>query len=160
MKKTLILYYSLGGNTRKIAEMLHHYLDGDISEIHRKMPYEGSYNEIVKQGKDEVDKGFLPEIQVLSPSPSSYDQIILGSPVWWYTFAPAMHTALKSQDWSEKEIYPFATNGGWIGHTFQDFSSACAGAHVHAGLNIRFDASRLVTPKEDILSWAEKIKHN
>ena len=158
MKKTLILYYSLGGNTRRVAEMLHRQLGGDIAEIRTKIPYSGDYNDIVQQGKKEVDEGFLPEIYSISPSPSSYDQIILGSPVWWYTFAPAMHTALKSQNWAGKEIYPFATNGGWIGHTFQDFSRACAGAHVHAGLNVQFDTSELVTPERDIMRWVEKIK--
>ncbi|WP_249279438.1 flavodoxin [Guopingia tenuis] len=98
MKKTLILYYSLGGNTRRVAEMLHRQLGADIAEIRAKTPYSGDYNDIVQQGKKEVDKVFLPEIHSISPSPSPYDQIILGSPVWWYTFAPAMHTALKSQN--------------------------------------------------------------
>ena len=42
MKKTLILYYSLGGNTRKIAKMLHHYLGGDISEYIQKRHMKGA----------------------------------------------------------------------------------------------------------------------
>ena len=46
---------------------------------------------------------------------AQFDTIILGAPVWWYTFAPAMHTFLKNTDLSRKTIYPFATNGGWIG---------------------------------------------
>ena len=59
-----------------------------------------------------------------------YDEVILGTPVWWYTFAPAMHTFLKENDLSGKTVYPFATNGGWIGHTFKDFANACGTADV------------------------------
>ena len=46
---------------------------------------------------------------------SSYDRVILGSPVWWYTFFPAMKTFLYENDLAGKEIWPFLINGGWIG---------------------------------------------
>ena len=69
---------------------------------------------------------------------AQFDTIIFGTPVWWYTFAPAMHTFLKNTDLSRKTIYPFATNGGWIGHTFEDFAKACPEASVKAGLNVRY----------------------
>ena len=67
--------------------------------------------------------------------------MILGTPVWWYTFAPAVKTVLSAADWNGKTVYPFATNGGWIGHTFRDMKTACAGADVKQGLNIRFAVS-------------------
>ena len=43
---------------------------------------------------------------------ADYDVIVLGTPVWWYTFAPAVKTFLESNDFSQKTIFPFATNGG------------------------------------------------
>ncbi|MFR0950782.1 MAG: hypothetical protein ACLSFT_09770 [Ruminococcus callidus] len=46
-------------------------------------------------------------------------------------------------------IYPFATNGGWLGHTFADIAEACPTATVKAGLNIRFNEDRLVTPEAE-----------
>ncbi len=80
-----------------------------------------------------------------------------GTPVWWYTFAPAMHTFLKNQNWSGKTIYPFATNGGWIGHTFKDFKDICTGADVKAGLNVRFNEATLRTSMKDIEDWIHNI---
>ena len=68
-----------------------------------------------------------------------------------------MHTFLKSQDWSGKTVYPFATNGGWIGHTFKDFSEACKGADVKEGMNIKFDEATLRTSMKDIEKWIGKI---
>lgn len=156
--KTLILYYSYGGNTRKIARMIQKEIRGDLEEIKTVTPYSGAYDDIVNQGQREVDSGFMPEIQPLKVDISDYDCIVLGSPVWWYTFAPAMNTFLSKNDLSGKVVFPFATNGGWIGHTFKDFEKACPGALVQPGRNIRFRSDQLVTSERDILNWARQIK--
>ena len=87
-----------------------------MCEIETVTPYTGSYNAVVDQGQREVNSGFEPELKPISADLSQYDTIILGTPVWWYTFAPAMRTLLAHQDFSGKVIYPFATNGGWLGH--------------------------------------------
>lgn len=156
--KTLILFYSYGGNTKKIAQMMQQEIGGDLVEIETVKPYVGSYNDIVNQGQEEVESGFMPEIKPLTVNLSEYDRIILGSPVWWYTFAPAMKTFLTTTDLSGKQIYPYATNGGWIGHTFKDFAKSCSGASLHDGINIRFDKNTLRTSISDIKKWLQKIK--
>lgn len=155
--KSIIIYYSYGGNTRKVAEKIQKILGADAAEIKTVKPYIGSYDDVVAQGKREVDSGFMPEIQPLKVDLSQYDTVILGTPVWWYTFAPAMKTFLESADLSGKMIYPFATNGGWIGHTFKDFEKACSDARVQHGLNVRFNEDKQITSKEDIQGWIENI---
>lgn len=105
-----------------------------------------------------MNSGYCPKIKPLNIDLSKYDEVILGTPVWWYTFAPAMHTFLKENDLSGKTVYPFATNGGWIGHTFKDFANACGTADVKQGMNIRFDESVLRTPKSEIQKWIDSIK--
>lgn len=156
--KTLILYYSYGGNTKKIAQMIQQEIGGDLAEIETVKPYTGSYNAVVDQGQDEVQRGYMPAIKPLDLDLSSYDKIVLGSPVWWYTFAPAMKTFLHENNLVGKTIYPFATNGGWIGHTFKDFVSSCSGAKVKKGLNVRFNESSLITSKQDIYKWVTEIE--
>lgn len=156
--KTLILYYSYGGNTRRIAEMTQKQVGGDLVEIETEKSYPTDYNAVVEQGQQEVNSGFMPKLKPLSVDIGSYDRIILGSPVWWYTFAPAMNTFLHENDLTDKEVWPFATNGGWIGHTFKDFQRNCHGAQVKDGLNIRFDGTSLMTPEKDILAWISKLK--
>lgn len=155
--KTLIVYYSYRGNTKHIADLIAKETGADILRIETVVPYKGSYNEVVNQGQDEVNAGYCPKLKPLSVDISQYDTIILGTPVWWYTFAPAMHTFLKSQDWTGKTVYPFATNGGWIGHTFKDFRTICHGADVKSGLNVRFDESTLRTSMKDIEKWIRGI---
>ena len=156
--KTLILYYSYGGNTRKIAQLLQQEICGDLEEIETVKPYTGSYNDIVEQGQLEIGSGFMPEIKPLRADITSYGRIVLGSPVWWYTFAPAMKAVLNQNDLSGKTIYPFATNGGWIGHTFKDYEKACPNAVVQKGLNVRFDENRLRSDEQSILEWAAPLK--
>lgn len=154
----LILYYSYGGNTKRIAEMIQKRIGGDLAEIETIRPYSGDYNSVVTQGQQEVKRGYMPEIKPLDVNVQAYDRIILGSPVWWYTFAPAMKTFLHTYDLSGKTVFPFATNGGWIGHTFRDFEKACKGADVRKGLNVKFDEATLRTPEREIEAWISSVE--
>ncbi len=156
--KTLILYYSYGGNTKRIAEMIQGEIGGDIARIDTVVPYDGDYNTVVDQGQREVAEGYCPELKPLRIDLAAYDTVVLGSPVWWYTFAPAMHSFLQQADLTGKTVYPFATNGGWLGHTLEDFDQACKGAVVKPGLNVRFDGSILRTPESEIQRWAKGIR--
>lgn len=156
--KCIVIFYSYGGNTRRVAETVRQALDADAAEIKTVKPYGGSYNDVVEQGKREVDSGFMPQIEPLHLDLSRYDTVVLGSPVWWYTFAPAMKTFLNRADLSGKTVYPFATNGGWIGHTFADFKRLCRGASVQEGLNVRFSGSAMQTPESSLQTWIKGIK--
>lgn len=156
--KALILYYSYGGNTREIAQRIQKMLDCDSAEIETVTPYPEDYNIVVNQGQKEIDRGYQPPIRPLKYLPADYDTIILGTPVWWYTYAPAVLTLLSSADWNGKTIYPFATNGGWLGHTFSDIANICHGADIKNGLNIRFNGKHLHTSYTEIDEWVEQIK--
>lgn len=156
--KAIVIYYSYSGNTHRIAKEIGQVLGAELAEIRTVQPYTGSYDDVVDQGQREVNSGFLPAIQPLNIDLSQYDTIILGSPVWWYTFAPAMNSFLRSAGLSGKTVYPFATNGGWLGHTMKDFAKACRGAKVKTGLNVRFNEERLLTSEEDIRKWVKSIR--
>ena len=52
--KTLILYYSYGGNTKRIAEMIQREIGGDIARMDTVVPYDGDYDEVVNQGQREI----------------------------------------------------------------------------------------------------------
>ncbi|WP_294402478.1 hypothetical protein [uncultured Ruminococcus sp.] len=50
--KTLILYYSQAcGNTERIAQMIQERLHAEMEQIQTRVPYTGSYDAIVNQGK-------------------------------------------------------------------------------------------------------------
>lgn len=157
MEKKLIVYYSYTNNTKKIAEQIQKATDADICEIETVKPYIGDYNSVVDQGKQEIERGYKPTIKPLPVNPADYDTIIIGTPVWWYTYAPAVAAFLSEYNLSGKTIIPFATNGGWIGHTFKDIKNACAGADVKMEMNIRFNGAVLLTPEKEIQTWIDEI---
>lgn len=156
--KSIVIYYSYGGNTQSVAKKIADTIGADLCEIETVKPYTGSYNQVVDQGQEEVNRGYRPKLKPVNVDFGPYDTIVLGSPVWWYTFAPAMNSFLYDTDLSGKSIYPFATNGGWLGHTFKDFEKACPDSKVHAGLNVRFNESDQLTSDADVQKWAEQIR--
>ncbi|NMM64271.1 hypothetical protein HBE96_16720 [Clostridium sp. P21] len=153
MEKKLIVYYSYTKNTKKIAEQIQKATDADICEIETVKPYAGDYNSVVDQGKQEVDRGFKPEIKPLRVNLEDYNTIIIGTPVWWYTYAPAVATFLSEYDLSGKTIIPFATNGGWLGHTLKDIEKACKSAIVTNAIDIKFNTDKMVTPEITLNKW-------
>lgn len=157
MGKALIVYYSYTNNTKKIAEQIQKATGADICEIETVKPYTGDYNSVVDQGKREVDRGFKPEIKPLPVNLEDYDTIIIGTPVWWYTYAPAVATFLSEYDLSGKTIIPFVTNGGWIGHTIKDIEKVCKNAVITNAIDIRFDTDKMAMPKSNLEKWIASL---
>ena len=92
--KKLVVYYSFTGHTRAIAEGISKKLNCDILEIKPVQDYK-NYDDAVKAEQNNEATQRTPEIQDINIDLSNYDEIILGSPVWWYTIAPYVRTFLK-----------------------------------------------------------------
>lgn len=162
MKKVLIVYYTWSnGNTEKIAGELQRATRADLEQISMVHPYMGSYEEVVAQGKREVERGFLPEIQPLAHDLSQYEVVAVGTPTWWYTMAPAVKSFFHDHDLSGKEVIFFQTHGGWPGHTLKDMAAACAGATEGPSMTVQFDStggSQQVTAQEEVDAWLAEAK--
>lgn len=156
--KKLVVYYSIGGNTRAVAKRIARTLRADIAEIRTVNAYPDDYDVLVSLGKKEVESGYIPQILPLSADLTQYETVIIGTPVWWYTYAPAVKTFMKNVKWAGKKVYPFATNGGWLGHTPSDFRKALRGAEVGPVLNVKFEEHKQITPDSAIKEWLAGIK--
>ena len=162
MKKMLVVYYTWSnGNTERIAKMLAEATGADLMQIDTEKPYEGSYNEAVDQGQEEVNRGYEPKLKPLTKDIKDYDVIAVGTPTWWYTMAPAVRTFLRGQDWNGKTVIPFMTNGGWPGRVIKDMKAACPGADFACDMQVKFDSNggdHLETPESKINAWAQSVK--
>ena len=162
MKKVLIVYDTWSnGNTEKIAGELQRATRADLEQISMVHPYMGSYEEVVAQGKREVESGFLPEIQPLAHDLSQYEVVAVGTPTWWYTMALAVKSFFHDHDLSGKEVIFFQTHGGWPGHTLKDMAAACAGATEGPSMTVQFDStggSQQVTAQEEVDAWLTEAK--
>ena len=124
-------------------------------------PYRGSHEDVVEQGKREVEAGFMPQINPISVNLADYDVIAIGTPTWWYTMAPAVLTFLTTNDFTGKTVIPFMTNGGWPGHVIKDMEENCKGAAFAHEMQIQFDSKgkdHLETSEDVITEWIGQIK--
>lgn len=160
--KTLIVYYTWhNGNTKRIAEMIHERIPSDLCAIETVQPYPEEYRRASDQGKKETESGFEPEIRELPYDISDYDRIIVGTPTWWYTMAPAVRTFLDQNDFSGKEVIPFMTNAGWPGTVIKDMTALCRSARISHAREILFDSEggdKLITPEAEIDAWIDSLQ--
>lgn len=155
--KKLIVYFTYTNNTKKIAEDIKAKLNCDILEIKPVKPYDKDYDTVVRLEQNNETAKKTPDIEKIDIDLNKYDEIILGSPVWWYTIAPVIRTFLKQNDLSGKKIVPFATNGGWIGRTFKEIRYLCPNSNVENEMNIVFEGSELSTPKKEVENWINSL---
>lgn len=151
----LIVFFSYTGNTKMIANKIRERLNCDILEIKTVIPYSDDYETVVNDEQNGEASNHLPEIQNINTDLSKYDEIILGTPVWWYRPVPAIRTFLTKNDLSGKTIKPYATNAGWLGRTFKEIETLCPNSKVDKGMNIVFESysDKLVTKEMDIDNW-------
>jgi len=91
--KTLILYYSYTGHTKKIAQELAAKESYDIEEI--KDIYRPGKLKAYVSGCFAAMRGKAWPIQSLEVNLAAYDRIILLSPVWAGNPPPAVHAVLQ-----------------------------------------------------------------
>ena len=157
--KKLVVFYSYTGHTKMIAENIQRKLNCDILEIKPVKPYSTDYQTVVDEEQNNSSAGKTPDIQKIDKNITEYDEIIIGTPVWWYTIAPVIRTFLIQNDLSNKTIKPFATNAGWLGHTFQEIQKLCPNSKVDKGMNIVFESysDNLVTSPDEIEKWIDEL---
>ena len=115
--RTLIVFYSAEGHTKKIAEMIGKNLGADLYEIDLENPYSKEdldWTNPDSRASQENDEPKLREnIRLKNPVPpnwENYDRVILGYPIWWGIAAWPTNAFVKSNDWSHKTVLPFCTS--------------------------------------------------
>jgi flavodoxin len=134
--KVLIVYYSLTGNTRSIAEMIREKTGGEGFEIETVKNYPADYSECIEEAKRELQKRELPALKKSPPDMSSYNLILVGSPVWWYTVSTPVMNFLIQADFAGMEVSAFCTHEGGVGKFFPHFKEQAKNVIVLEGLDL------------------------
>ena len=157
--KLLVVYYSLTGSTRSIAEMIREKTGCDVFEIETVKNYPVDYSECTRDAKRELQTGDLPLLKQSPPDMSSYDLILFGSPVWWYTVATPVMSFLKQADFAGKKVSVFCTHEGGIGKLFPHFKEQAKNAVVLEGLDLyKPRQAREGEVGEALDSWLGKLR--
>jgi len=114
--KSAIIYYSYGGNTRKVAEVLAEYLKhkGQVAIIELKAQDESA------SFFGQAARALWRKRAIIVPENfdlSKYDLIYFGTPVWTFGPTPAINTYLdKCFGLEGKDIVLFTTYGSGTGN--------------------------------------------
>lgn len=123
--KNLIVYYSLEGNTKFIAESIAEEIECDILELVPKKAYPtGRISKFFWGGRSVIFKE-KPELINEDVNLENYKNIIIGTPIWCGTYTPPFNTFLLNHKMKYKNIALFACHGGGgADKCFADFKKA------------------------------------
>ena len=94
MAKELVVYFSVYGTAKIVAEEIAKQTGADIAEIEPTVPYDSNrdhYNALARLAKKEHDEDQRPAIKN-EIDIEGYDRIYIGYPMWWYTFPMIIYT--------------------------------------------------------------------
>lgn len=110
--KTLVVYYSLEGNTAFVADRIAKVGGFDTLRLVpvKKYPDKG-FKKFLWGGKSAV-MAETPELEPYTFDAGSYDRIVFGFPVWASNVTPPIRTFIKDNDLSGKKFAAFGCQGG------------------------------------------------
>jgi flavodoxin len=153
MGNTLVVYYSLFQNTKKLAEEISKQTGGSIRELVPEKPYSFDYNTAAKEVRNEISRGFCPKLISGNESIDDYDTIFIGSPNWFKTVAPPVMSFLRHHNFAGKTVIPFCTHGGGgFGQIEEDIAKECAEVTILSGIAVNG-----IAQAEEIANWLKAI---
>ena len=158
-ENTLVAYFSVTGNTKKVAQNLAKATGADIYEIKPVKPYSSAdlnWRDSNSRTSVEMnDPKSRPEIVEDNFGVDNYDTIYLGFPIWWGTAPKIVHTFLEKYDFSGKKIIIFATSGSsGLGNTADNLkSSVSTSTKIVEGKVLNGNPS-----VEELKTWVNSLK--
>lgn len=117
-RKVLVAYFSISGNTEKVAKAIADNTGGTLFRIERQKPYPEEFRKYADEAKTELDDSIYPALKTKVDSMGKYDVIFIGCPVWWHTTPRVINTFLEKEgyDFSNKVVVPFCTYANMFPH--------------------------------------------
>ena len=161
MAKELVLYFSVYGTAKIVAEEIAKQTGAELREIVPGESYDGDrnhYSSLLRRAQKEHDTDARPAIKEKLPI-ADYDRIYIGYPMWCYTFPMIIYTLFEQYDFSGKTIIPFNTHmGSRDGGTYETIRKLAPKAKVLTGLPVEMsDAER--GPEAAVAKWLSSLNH-
>lgn len=109
MKKTLIVYHSRSGHTRRVAQALATRLAADLDEIRIVQPLEGWPGYLMCA--IESLAALTPALRPGRRNLADYDRVVIGTPVWFWNVSSPVRSWLERHP-MEQPVAFFCTMGG------------------------------------------------
>ena len=154
--KTAIVYYSMSGNTKyvadKIADEIKASEEVDIIRIEPKKAYPDKGAKKFLWGGKSAVMGEKPALLPYEFKIETYDRIIFGTPVWASTFAPPLRTFInENPDVKDKKIAVFTCfSGGGADKAIDKMKK-------YIGIE-KFEAELILTDPKDNVKEEDNVK--
>lgn len=93
--KILIVYFSWGGTTQRMAQQIATLTGGDLFRIEPANSYPTDYTACTEVALAERDSDARPAIMGTVENMEAYDTVFIGCPVWWHTAPMIISTFAK-----------------------------------------------------------------
>ncbi len=158
--KTLIVYYSLEGNTAFAAEKLAAALGADTLRLEPVKAYPtGGFRKFFWGGKSAV-MAETPQLLPYAFDPAAYDRIVFGFPVWAGNVTPPICTFIRDNDLKGKRIAAFACESGSGAEKAMARLKAALGIGALEAEAVLIDPKARPDPENDrkLAAFCEKLK--
>ena len=156
--KTAVIYYSFGGNCALVAETIKAAIGADTFEVKTKNAKKRTGFAKYFWGGAQAVFGIKPPIVPLTVDISAYDLVILGTPVWAASPAPAMVSFLNKTVIKGKKIAIFCCHSGGMKKTLEKFKALLKGNTIVGEIDFQNAAKNGRTGlKPKIEEWVKSI---
>ena len=154
--KTLVVYYSRTGRTKKAAEELAKALQCDLEEIVDTANRAGPLGWVTSVRES---RGKKPaKIEPAKKDPSEFDIVVIGTPIWASSMSSPVRAYLIGNKDKLKNVAFFCTHGrSGAEKAFTEMESVC-GKKPKATLDITMDDISRGSDAEKIKKFAGEIK--
>jgi len=155
---TLVVYFSVTGNTRGVAEKIADITGADVYEIKAAKEYTSEDidydNSDSRTTHEQNDSSARPEIGSDTISLEGYTTIYIGYPIWWGQEPRIMDTFVESYDFDGITMIPFCTSGSSdIGQSGQNLADNAGSGSWLEGKRFASDAS-----EDEIRTWIDGLQ--
>ncbi|MCW3778809.1 flavodoxin family protein [Levilactobacillus namurensis] len=153
--KTLVVYYSWSGTTRRVAQVIAAQAGADLVELTvAENTFPREMNATFETAQRQMATGNLPALTNSLPDLGQYATLLVGGPVWGAKVATPVRRFLQQLTGYAGVVAPFYTDAGTPGDYQQDFAGLVSGPLVRTGL----EAQPTLSP-EQVTAWLAKIKN-
>jgi menaquinone-dependent protoporphyrinogen IX oxidase len=98
-----------------------------------------------------------PELAPYQFDPEIYDLIIIGTPVWAWSFAPPLRTFFNDHSLEDKKVALFITHQGGPGKTLANMETELPNARIIAKRDFHNEKDKISRSVSNARLWAASI---
>ncbi len=156
--KALVIFYSFEGNTRLIANNIACAINADLLELEVDQPSGPKGFMKYLWGGRQVVMNKTPRLRPFTKNFELYDIFFVGTPVWAFSYAPALKTFFSSGFLVNKKVALFCCHAGHQGKTLQKMKQALSASTVAAEMDFVDPLTRNTALQEKkARAWAKEI---